>query len=145
VRCYARNDGLGLVIPYEFMGIAHHFEPDFLVRLNVEGSDLTLLLEVKGFEDEKTHAKHGAGVGRGSQPLGASRPLAVPRLPGPGAGSAFRIGQECPQSREFALGRVGARGGRGGIGLCLLCKRLGRRRIGLGLGRISLRRLGLGQ
>ena len=60
VRCYARNDGLGLVIPYEFMGVTHHFGPDFLVRLDVEGPDLTLLLEVKGFEDEKTRAKHGA-------------------------------------------------------------------------------------
>jgi type III restriction enzyme len=60
VRCYARNDGLGLVIPYEYMGIAHNFGPDFLVRLNLEAFDLTLLLEVKGYEDDKTKAKHGA-------------------------------------------------------------------------------------
>ncbi|WPL15567.1 Restriction endonuclease [Thiorhodovibrio winogradskyi] len=60
VRCYARNDNLGLVIPYEYMGIAHNYGPDFLVRLNLEDVNFTLLLEVKGFEDDKTKAKHGA-------------------------------------------------------------------------------------
>ncbi len=57
VACYARNDHLGLVIPYEFMGVDHSYEPDFLVRL-VNG--LTLILEVKGFEDEQARAKHEA-------------------------------------------------------------------------------------
>jgi hypothetical protein len=51
VACYARNDHLGLVIPYEFMGVDHSYEPDFLVRL---ANGLTLILEVKGFEDEQT-------------------------------------------------------------------------------------------
>lgn len=60
VRFYARNDGLGLVIPYEYMGVAHNYGPDFLVRLNLEAVDFTLLLEVKGYEDDKTKAKHGA-------------------------------------------------------------------------------------
>ena len=60
VRYYARNDALGLVIPYEYMGVAHNYEPDFLVRLDVPGTDLTLMLEVKGFEDDQTKAKHGA-------------------------------------------------------------------------------------
>jgi type III restriction enzyme len=60
VRFYARNDGLGLVIPYEYMGVAHNYEPDLLVRLNVPGADLTLALEVKGYEDDQTKAKHGA-------------------------------------------------------------------------------------
>jgi type III restriction enzyme len=48
------------VIPYEYMGVARNYEPDFLVRLNVPGTDLTLVLEVKGFEDDQTKAKHGA-------------------------------------------------------------------------------------
>jgi type III restriction enzyme len=57
VACYARNDHLGLVIPYEFMGVDHGYEPDFLVRL---ANGFTLILEVKGFEDEQTRAKHAA-------------------------------------------------------------------------------------
>ena len=61
VRSYARNDGLGLTIPYDYMGIARHYEPDFLVRLIRPGQeDLTLLLEVKGYEDDQTQAKHTA-------------------------------------------------------------------------------------
>jgi type III restriction enzyme len=60
VRFYARNDQMGLVIPYEYMGVAHNYEPDFLVRLNLPGTDLTLVLEVKGHEDDQTKAKHGA-------------------------------------------------------------------------------------
>jgi len=47
VSCYARNDHLGLVIPYDFMDVQHDYEPDFIVRL-VNG--LNLLLEIKGFE-----------------------------------------------------------------------------------------------
>lgn len=60
VKHYARNDHLGLVIPYEFMGQEHSYEPDFLVRLV---NDLNLLLEIKGFEvhnPELNNAKHGA-------------------------------------------------------------------------------------
>ena len=60
VKCYARNDHLGLVIPYEFMGTEHSYEPDFLVRLV---NNLNLLLEIKGYEvhnPELNNAKHGA-------------------------------------------------------------------------------------
>ncbi len=60
VRCYARNDHLGLAIPYEFMGVEHSYEPDFLVRFV---NDLNLLLEIKGYEvhnPELNNAKHGA-------------------------------------------------------------------------------------
>ena len=39
------------------MGVDHSYEPDFLVRLT---NSLTLVLEVKGFEDEQTRAKHDA-------------------------------------------------------------------------------------
>src|SRR5262249_48000277 len=51
---------MGLVIPYEYMGVDHSYEPDFLVQLT---NDVTLLLEIKGFEvhnPEQTHAKHNA-------------------------------------------------------------------------------------
>jgi hypothetical protein len=34
VQFYARNDHMGLTIPYEYMGIDHAYEPDFLVRLS---------------------------------------------------------------------------------------------------------------
>lgn len=57
VERYVRNDHLGLLIPYEFQGVDHTYEPDFIVRLN---SGLTVLLEVKGFEDAQTAAKHHA-------------------------------------------------------------------------------------
>jgi type III restriction enzyme len=57
VEHYARNDHLGLMIPYEFQGVDHHYEPDFLVRLT---NGVTLILEVKGAEDAKTSAKHNA-------------------------------------------------------------------------------------
>lgn len=55
VACYARNDHLGLAIPYEYQGIGHHYEPDFIVRL---ADGLNVVLEIKGYEDEETRAKH---------------------------------------------------------------------------------------
>lgn len=60
IRCYARNEGLDLSIPYEFLGIDHGYEPDFLIRLAMPDGkpDLTLVLEVKGHEDNQTTAKH---------------------------------------------------------------------------------------
>lgn len=57
VACYARNDHLGLTIPYEYAGIDHAYEPDFLVRLR---NGATVVLEIKGFEDDQTNAKHNA-------------------------------------------------------------------------------------
>lgn len=57
VEAYVRNDHLGLLIPYEYQGIDHTYEPDFIVRL---ASDRYVLLEVKGFEDSRTTAKHTA-------------------------------------------------------------------------------------
>lgn len=57
VERYVRNDHLGLLIPYEFQGVDHTYEPDFIVRLT---SGLIVLLEVKGFEDAQTTAKHHA-------------------------------------------------------------------------------------
>lgn len=57
VAFYARNDHLGLVIPYEYQGVDHGYQPDFLVRL-VNG--LTVLLEMKGFETDQDKAKYAA-------------------------------------------------------------------------------------
>jgi type III restriction enzyme len=57
VQFYARNDHLEFTIPYEYMGISHAYEPDFLVRLQ---NGVTVVLEIKGFEDDQTRAKHTA-------------------------------------------------------------------------------------
>jgi type III restriction enzyme len=57
VAFYARNDQLGFSIPYDFMGASYHYEPDFLVRL-ANGS--TVVLEIKGMEDDQDRAKHEA-------------------------------------------------------------------------------------
>jgi type III restriction enzyme len=60
VETYARNDHLGLVVPYEYLGNDHSYEPDFIVRLN---NQLQLLLEIKGYEvhnRDQTHQKHTA-------------------------------------------------------------------------------------
>jgi len=57
VAFYARNDHLGLMIPYEYQGVDHGYEPDFLVRL---ASGVTVVLEIKGYEDDEVRAKHTA-------------------------------------------------------------------------------------
>jgi len=61
VYAYAKNDHLDFVIPYQFEGISHDYRPDFLVRLKKpDGSELKVILEVKGFETEKDRAKEVA-------------------------------------------------------------------------------------
>jgi type III restriction enzyme len=57
VKFYARNDRMSFRIPYEYQGIDHNYEPDYLVRLN---NDTTLILEIKGYEDDQDKAKHNA-------------------------------------------------------------------------------------
>ena len=57
IKHYARNDHLGLLIPYEYQGVDHGYEPDFLVKL---ANDVTVILEIKGFEDDQAKAKHNA-------------------------------------------------------------------------------------
>jgi type III restriction enzyme len=57
MKFYARNDHLELVIPYECHGISHAYTPDFLVRLI---NDTTLILEIKGLENEQDRAKYQA-------------------------------------------------------------------------------------
>ena len=60
VKCYVRNDHLGLSIPYEHQGITHNYEPDFIVRLV---NNVNLLLEIKGYERDQERAKY-AGAKR---------------------------------------------------------------------------------
>ncbi|MCI0486110.1 MAG: hydrolase, partial [Blastocatellia bacterium] len=55
VAFYARNDHLEFVIPYEYLGVGHAYTPDYLVRLT---NGVTLLLEIKGYEDDQDRAKH---------------------------------------------------------------------------------------
>ncbi len=55
--CYARNDHLEFTIPYEYLGISHSYTPDFLVKLS---NHTTLVLEIKGYEDDQDRAKHEA-------------------------------------------------------------------------------------
>ena len=57
VKFYARNDHLGLLIPYEYQGIDHRYEPDYVVRLQ---NGVTLIVEIKGYEDDQDKAKHNA-------------------------------------------------------------------------------------
>ena len=57
VYCYARNDHLEFNIPYEFYGVPHVYEPDFLVKLT---TGVTVILEVKGQMRVDSDAKHQA-------------------------------------------------------------------------------------
>jgi type III restriction enzyme len=58
VIAYAKNDRLDFEIDYEFQNRVHHYRPDFLVRVDLgEERDATVILELKGFEDEKDRAK----------------------------------------------------------------------------------------
>jgi type III restriction enzyme len=54
---YARNDHMGLFIPYQYQGVDHSYEPDYLVQLK---PGITLVLEIKGYEDDESKAKHDA-------------------------------------------------------------------------------------
>ncbi len=57
VLTYAKNDHLFCEIPYRFDGRTLRYLPDFLVRL---AGDVTVLLEGKGRETSKDHAKQTA-------------------------------------------------------------------------------------
>lgn len=52
-----RNDRPFLLIPYEYEGVQHHFEPDYVLRMK---SGKTTVLEMKGEEDDQDRAKHQA-------------------------------------------------------------------------------------
>jgi hypothetical protein len=63
------------------MGIDHAYEPDFLVRLT---NNVTLLVEVKGYEDDVIRAKHNAAPKR-SRPRKLSRTSGNPAKASPWA------------------------------------------------------------
>jgi type III restriction enzyme len=54
VRAWVKNDHIGFEITYSFKGIIHKFRPDYLVRLT---KGKTLILEVKGQDDQQQHTK----------------------------------------------------------------------------------------
>jgi len=61
VVSYARNDHLDLEIPYEWEGVRHAYRPDYLIRLRQrDEKELTVILEVKGFETEQDRQKEMA-------------------------------------------------------------------------------------
>jgi len=57
VFSYVRNERPFLLIPYEYEGVTHTYQPDYLVRLN---NGVTFILEIKGYETDETQAKHQA-------------------------------------------------------------------------------------
>ena len=58
VLAYAKNQAMGFDIPYLDAGITRRYIPDFLVRLDLGGSQpVNLVLEVKGQRDETDKAK----------------------------------------------------------------------------------------
>jgi type III restriction enzyme len=61
VIAYARNDHLDFTIPYEWQGARHEYRPDYLIRWRCEdGSELKVILEVKGFETDQDRQKEAA-------------------------------------------------------------------------------------
>lgn len=54
---WAKNDHLGFEIYYFYQGMVHIYYPDYLIRFE---DGRTMILEVKGKEDEKAKAKHAA-------------------------------------------------------------------------------------
>jgi type III restriction enzyme len=55
VDFFAKNDHLEFVIPYSFTNQPLNYVPDFLVRLK---NGMTVILEIKGEEDEQDRAKY---------------------------------------------------------------------------------------
>lgn len=61
VVAYVKNDHLDFVIPYEWEHEAHSYYPDFIVHLKLkDDSEVNVIVEVKGYEDEKDRAKKAA-------------------------------------------------------------------------------------
>lgn len=58
VLAYVKNQNLGFAIPYEHQGIARHYIPDFIARIEMpDKSILDLLIEVTGKKDDKKATK----------------------------------------------------------------------------------------
>ena len=63
VRAWVKNDHIGFEITYSFKGIIHKFRPDYLVRLT---NGKTLILEVKGQDDQQNSRPNGNSYPNGS-------------------------------------------------------------------------------
>jgi len=57
VSCYVRNERPFILIPYEYEGARHHYEPDYLIKMK---NGCTIILEMKGAELDIEHAKYQA-------------------------------------------------------------------------------------
>lgn len=57
VSSYVKNDHLGFQIHYMWKGSRRRFLPDFLIRL---ANGKTLVLEIKGVDDDQNRAKRSA-------------------------------------------------------------------------------------
>lgn len=57
---FVKNDRLDFEVLYDWQGGTHKYLPDFLVRAKVDGREITLILEVKGEEDQQDRAKYAA-------------------------------------------------------------------------------------
>ncbi len=61
VVSYVKNDHMDFVIPYDWQGQRHNYRPDFLARLlRRDGSEMTAIVEVKGYEREQEQLKQPA-------------------------------------------------------------------------------------
>lgn len=52
-----RNERPFILIPYEYEGAQHHYEPDYLIKMK---NGCSILLEMKGAELDIEHAKYQA-------------------------------------------------------------------------------------
>jgi type III restriction enzyme len=59
VKCFVKNAGLGLAIPYLYNGQIHDYMPDFLIRIDAK-QERHLLLETKGYDPLKDLKKAAA-------------------------------------------------------------------------------------
>jgi hypothetical protein len=81
------------------------YEPGFLVRLI---NNLTVVLEIKGYEDDQTRAKHSAARGGRGEQLARIGQMVFSRLPrsadvGEGIGGHLEAIRECDASQPLIL------------------------------------------
>ena len=58
VKCYVKNQGLGLEVPYQYGSTSRKYLPDFVVLVNDgKGNLLHLIIEIKGYRGEDAKEK----------------------------------------------------------------------------------------
>ena len=58
VKCYVKNQGLGLEVPYQMGSKSRKYIPDFVVQVNDGKEDLlNLIVEIKGYRGEDAKEK----------------------------------------------------------------------------------------